>query len=164
REFVLPSGEVAIIPDAWFTQFVNFFHFVQGEDELRLRKQHVGIIGEMEEGDAGEQGMRRKMEKLVDFESLEDVPEPADFQGSLRPYQKAGYNWFQFLKKYGFGGCLADDMGLGKTVQTLALLQKEKEMYSEGPAAPTSLIIMPTSLIYNWLNEAADRKSTRLNS
>lgn len=155
REFVLPSGEVAIIPDAWFTQFVNFFHFVQGEDELRLKKQHVGIIGEMEEADVGGQDMRRKMEKLVDFESLEDVPEPADFQGNLRPYQKAGYNWFQFLKKYGFGGCLADDMGLGKTVQTLALLQKEKETYTEGPAAPTSLIIMPTSLIYNWLNEAA---------
>src|SRR5690606_4332829 len=53
----------------------------------------------------------------------------------------------------GFGGCLADDMGLGKTVQTLALLQKEKEIKNP-KTSQTSLIIMPTSLIYNWLNEA----------
>src|SRR5690606_23192134 len=53
---------------------------------------------------------------------------------------------------YGFGGCLADDMGLGKTIQTLALLQNEKER-ADGPR--TSLIVMPTSLIYNWEQEAA---------
>ncbi|NDC31842.1 MAG: DEAD/DEAH box helicase, partial [Bacteroidetes bacterium] len=47
----------------------------------------------------------------------------------LRPYQKAGFDWFYFLKENQFGGCLADDMGLGKTIQTLALLQKEKEFY-----------------------------------
>jgi len=154
REFVLPSGEIAIIPDAWFTQFLNFFHFVQGDESLRLKKQHVGIIHEMEEGDASGQSMREKVIKLIDFERLEDVPEPFAFKGSLRPYQKAGYNWFQFLKKYGFGGCLADDMGLGKTVQTLALLQKEKESHGDEAGLPTSLIIMPTSLIYNWLSEA----------
>lgn len=48
------------------------------------------------------------------------------------------------------GGILADDMGLGKTIQTLALLQKEKE---EGTDSP-SLIVLPTSLIQNWCNEA----------
>jgi SNF2 family DNA or RNA helicase len=42
-------------------------------------------------------------------------------------------------------------MGLGKTVQTLALLQSEKEKGNAG----TSLLIMPTSLIYNWEMEAA---------
>ncbi|NDC32058.1 MAG: hypothetical protein EBZ58_14245, partial [Bacteroidetes bacterium] len=47
----------------------------------------------------------------------------------MRPYQKAGFDWFYFLKENQFGGCLADDMGLGKTIQTLALLQKEKEFY-----------------------------------
>jgi SNF2 family DNA or RNA helicase len=75
-------------------------------------------------------------------------------QGSLRPYQKAGYNWFHFLKEYHFGGCLADDMGLGKTIQTLALLQKHKEDTEAAGSKATSLVIMPTSLIYNWLNEA----------
>lgn len=56
----------------------------------------------------------------------------------------------RFLNEYNFGGCLADDMGLGKTVQTLAFLAMEKER-SEGT---TSLLVMPTSLIYNWELEA----------
>lgn len=56
----------------------------------------------------------------------------------------------QFLNKYNLGGCLADDMGLGKTVQTLAFLQQQKEL----GAASASLLILPTSLIYNWEMEA----------
>src|SRR3546814_6093426 len=47
REFVLPSGEVAIIPEQWFTQFVNFFYFAEGNESLRLKKQHVGVINEL---------------------------------------------------------------------------------------------------------------------
>ncbi|MDZ7648749.1 MAG: SNF2-related protein [Cytophagales bacterium] len=76
---------------------------------------------------------------------------PENFTGTLRPYQKAGYNWLRFLNEFHLGGCLADDMGLGKTVQTLALLQAEKEKGKAG----TSLLIMPTSLIYNWEMEAS---------
>src|SRR5690606_20816347 len=64
--------------------------------------------------------------------------------------QKAGYDWLRFLQDYNFGGCLADDMGLGKTVQTLALLAYQKESLDKG----ASLLIMPTSLIYNWELEA----------
>ena len=56
----------------------------------------------------------------------------------------------QFLNKFKFGGCLADDMGLGKTVQTLALLQAQKEQGATG----ASLLVMPTSLVYNWEMEA----------
>lgn len=56
----------------------------------------------------------------------------------------------RFLQAYNFGGCLADDMGLGKTVQTLALLQSEKEK----GALNASLLVMPTSLVYNWQKEA----------
>ncbi len=98
--------------------------------------------------------MDRKLQKLSDFEEIEDADIPKSFNGTLRPYQKAGYNWFHFLRKYNFGGCLADDMGLGKTVQTLALLQKIKEENHDLGIHTTSLIIMPTSLVYNWLNEA----------
>ncbi|RZM27633.1 MAG: DEAD/DEAH box helicase, partial [Pedobacter sp.] len=83
-----------------------------------------------------------------------DVTMPVNFKGDLRSYQKAGYNWFSFLREYHFGGCLADDMGLGKTIQTLAMLQKLKEEDEANGTHTTSLIIMPTSLIYNWLNEA----------
>jgi len=55
-----------------------------------------------------------------------------------------------FLNEFNFGACLADDMGLGKTIQTLALLQHEHETNPQS----TSLLIMPTSLVYNWHMEA----------
>lgn len=53
------------------------------------------------------------------------------FEGTLRPYQKAGYNWLRFLNEFHLGGCLADDMGLWKTA-TLALLLAEKEKGNTG--------------------------------
>ncbi|HRG79499.1 MAG TPA: DEAD/DEAH box helicase, partial [Cyclobacteriaceae bacterium] len=91
------------------------------------------------------------LRNLQSFSGIKDYPLPEKFVGTLRPYQKAGYNWLRFLNEFHLGGCLADDMGLGKTVQTLALLQAEKERGNAG----TSLLIMPTSLIYNWEMEAS---------
>ncbi|MEB0303155.1 DEAD/DEAH box helicase, partial [Mucilaginibacter sp. 5C4] len=154
KEFILPSGEIAVIPESWFSQYGNLLHFSEGGDELKLRRHHIGLVNDLSDGEMAEVAMTRKLQKLTDFEETEDVPMPVNFAGSLRPYQKAGYNWFHFLKEYHFGGCLADDMGLGKTIQTLALLQKHKEDTEEVGSKATSLVIMPTSLIYNWLNEA----------
>jgi len=154
KEFVLPSGEIAVIPQSWFSQYGNLLHFSEGGDELKLRKHHLGLVSDLSDGEMAEVAMNRKLQKLSDFEETEDIPMPLNFAGSLRPYQKAGYNWFHFLKEYHFGGCLADDMGLGKTIQTLALLQKHKEDTEATGSKATSLVIMPTSLIYNWLNEA----------
>lgn len=154
KEFVLPSGEIAVIPESWFSQFGNLLHFSEGGEEIKLRRHHLGLVNDLSGGEMAEVAMSRKLQKLTDFEETEDVPMPVNFAGSLRPYQKAGYNWFHFLKHYHFGGCLADDMGLGKTIQTLSLLQKHKEETEAAGGKSTSLIIMPTSLIYNWLNEA----------
>ena len=53
------------------------------------------------------------------------------------------------MDEFGWGGCLADDMGLGKTVMTLAFLQSLKEKGNDLP----NLLVMPTSLIYNWQKE-----------
>lgn len=155
KEFTLPSGEIAVIPEEWFAQYGNLLNFTEGNKELKLRKHHIGLINDLAEGDLASITINRKLQKLTDFEELEDVAPPVNFAGSLRPYQQAGYNWFHFLKDYHFGGCLADDMGLGKTIQTLALLQKNKEDAQAIGAGSTSLLIMPTSLIYNWINEAA---------
>ncbi|MET3977944.1 superfamily II DNA or RNA helicase [Mucilaginibacter sp. UYP25] len=154
KEFTLPSGEIAVIPESWFSQYGNLLHFSEGGDELKLRRHHIGLVNELSDGEMAQVAMNRKLQKLTDFEETEDMPMPVNFAGSLRPYQKAGYNWFHFLKEYHFGGCLADDMGLGKTIQTLALLQKHKEDTENAGSKATSLVIMPTSLIYNWLNEA----------
>lgn len=154
KEFTLPSGEIAVIPEKWFSQYGNLLHFTESSNDLKLRRHHIGLITDLAEGEMASVTMTRKLQKLTNFDELEDAPMPVNFGGNLRPYQKAGYNWFHFLKQYHFGGCLADDMGLGKTIQTLSLLQKHKEDTEEVGGKATSLVIMPTSLIYNWLNEA----------
>jgi SNF2 family DNA or RNA helicase len=154
KEFVLPSGEIAIIPEKWFSQYSNLLHFTEGENQLRLRAQHIGLVASLADDEMANVTMSRKLQKLAGFEEMEETDMPQHFSGSLRHYQKAGYNWFHFLKRYHFGGCLADDMGLGKTIQTLALLQKHKEDTEATGGKATSLVVMPTSLIYNWLAEA----------
>ncbi|MFD1631187.1 DEAD/DEAH box helicase [Pseudopedobacter beijingensis] len=154
REFTLPNGEIAIIPEKWFSQYSNLLSFSEGSDHLTLKKLHVGLVHDFANSELASVTMDRKLQRLADFENIEQIDTPLNFQGTLRPYQHAGYNWFHFLQKYNFGGCLADDMGLGKTIQTLALLQKCKEDNQKEGIHTPSLIIMPTSLIYNWINEA----------
>lgn len=150
-EIKLPNGEYAVIPESWLTEYSELFAFAEDDqDKLKLYKIHLSLVKGLKEGNHARVAMTRKLEKLLDFDQIEDVAVPVNFKGTLRPYQQAGYNWLSFLNQYGFGGCLADDMGLGKTVQTLALLQGEKEK----DIGSTSLLIMPTSLIYNWEMEA----------
>ncbi|WP_367916410.1 SNF2-related protein [Leadbetterella sp. DM7] len=154
KEFALPDGRLATIPEAWFKKFSELFESMDEADSAdapRLRKQFIGLVNLLAHDGVVTTQMNRKLSALSDFEEIQDAPLPQKFEGELRPYQKAGYNWLLFLKEYGLGGCLADDMGLGKTVTTLAFLQKIKE---EKPGAP-SLLVLPTSLIYNWQKEAA---------
>ena len=153
KEFVLPNGEVAVIPAEWFARYNHLFQFSQDKKGIRLGKYHVGLLNDISEHTT--LTMDRKIEQLANFDTIEEMEPPTHFNGQLRPYQQAGYNWFHFLQQYRFGGCLADDMGLGKTIQTLALLQKQKETVDTAKGPSTSLIIMPTSLVYNWENEAA---------
>jgi hypothetical protein len=152
-EFRLPNGQIAIIPEEWFTQYLELFAFAEEHQHtLTLRKHHLALVSDLQNGNLATVMMSRKLEKLRGFGMVEDQPLPVGFRGELRPYQKAGYNWLHFVKDYHFGGCLADDMGLGKTIQTLALLLHRKESGEAGGAA--SLLAMPTSLVYNWLSEA----------
>ncbi|MDQ2706423.1 MAG: DEAD/DEAH box helicase [Actinomycetota bacterium] len=83
--------------------------------------------------------------------TLRPVDPPADFQATLRPYQRRGLSWLTFLSSLGLGACLADDMGLGKTVQLLALESVER---ASGVQPPT-LLLCPMSLVGNWQREAA---------
>ena len=87
-------------------------------------------------------------------EAKMEVPPLGQLEEVLRPYQKHGVGWLEFLRKNNFGGILADEMGLGKTIQTLAFIQSVKSRAAESARLP-SLIICPTSLVYNWQAEAA---------
>ena len=68
------------------------------------------------------------------------------FKATLRDYQKDGVLWLQERRKNRQGCLLADEMGLGKTVQIIAHLCCVD-------ATNKHLIILPTSLVYNWQNE-----------
>jgi SNF2 family DNA or RNA helicase len=90
------------------------------------------------------------IESLTRGDELELLDPPEGFVGELRPYQVRGFSWLAFLRRWGFGACLADDMGLGKTIQAIALLLHEQAR--DAKAGP-SLIICPTSLVGNWRRE-----------
>lgn len=95
--------------------------------------------------------LQAQLQQLTTRTTLPVVPVPQGLQTELRDYQHQGLNWLQFLRASQFGGVLADDMGLGKTVQTLAHLLYEKE---QGRLGKASLILAPTSLVWNWYDEA----------
>ncbi len=74
---------------------------------------------------------------------------PGQIQATLRAYQLEGVHWLERLRKMHLGGILADDMGLGKTLQAIIAITQS---HTESPGSP-SLIVCPTSLVYNWKAE-----------
>jgi superfamily II DNA or RNA helicase len=152
KEFHLPDGSIAIIPDNWFHDYQDLFYFSEtrpGEEGVYLKRQHFQLVQEWEDQDLIKTSLRSKTVADLSLQS-KDFPVPKNFRGTLRPYQLDGYRWMRTRQNAGLGACLADDMGLGKTIQTLCLLQSLKE---QGEVLPT-LLVMPTSLLYNWEMEA----------
>ncbi|KGP74876.1 helicase SNF2 [Desulfosporosinus sp. Tol-M] len=88
------------------------------------------------------------LNKLANPDTLETIACGEAFEASLRTYQARGLNWLHYMKTLGLGACLADDMGLGKTVQVIALLN-----YIRSQKQEKALLIVPASLIGNWLSE-----------
>ena len=97
--------------------------------------------------------------KLLKPDLITSVKPGTKFKGELRGYQQSGLNWLHFLHSLRFGACLADDMGLGKTIQILAFLNSLKSNPGEsgssksGTYGEASLLVIPASLISNWVNE-----------
>lgn len=149
----LSDGSTGVIPDEWQQQLAHLLNLGElASASVKVSRHHVSLIDmlfDAMEIKQADNGFRDCLARLENFKGIHAVPVPENFHGTLRPYQARGLDWFYFLKEYRFGGCLADDMGLGKTVQTLVLLQNEKNL---GAASP-SLIICPTSVIFNWENE-----------
>jgi superfamily II DNA or RNA helicase len=96
--------------------------------------------------------IRNYARKLQNGRTPARVPPPSAFAGTLRPYQQQGLDWLQDLRASGMAGILADDMGLGKTAQTLAHIAVE---HAAGTLDRPALVVVPTSLVANWMAEAA---------
>lgn len=150
----LGDGTQGILPDEWIEKFSRFFQ--AGEivkESLRTPRINFTDITDLYDEEVLTEEVKNQVafykEKTSSFESIEKVEVPSTLSTSLRQYQKEGLNWLNFLDEFNFGGCLADDMGLGKTVQIIAFIlhQRTKKVHN------TNLIVVPTSLIFNWESE-----------
>ena len=122
-------------------------------DKIFIPKYRALYIDSRLSGNVSEYRKDDEFKSLVrTIKQVEDseIPVPTQFLEVLRDYQKLGFRWLKTMDMCGFGGILADDMGLGKTIQILALLTNE---YIENAGTKKSVVIAPTSLIYNWENE-----------
>ena len=174
REFQLPSGEIVILPEVWFAAYKDFFPLSHIEGNvIKIRKHHYQLLQE---------NLNMVSENSFDIQKqiltipYQQVEIPVSLKTELRNYQKDGFWWMHHLFTNKFGACLADDMGLGKTIQTIALLLKvqgtripkyapesltgqQLSLFGSPPTIstlntqPASLLVMPTSLVHNWVNE-----------
>ncbi len=117
-------------------------------DAGRFHPLAAGAIAEATDGMQLKAGKpwRDQLARLSEARELEPQI-PTTLQAQLRDYQAEGFRWLARLAHWGAGACLADDMGLGKTVQALALI------LTRAHAGPT-LVLAPTSVCMNWLEEA----------
>lgn len=148
RFFQLSDGSVGLLPSKWEqTELQELAD--EGEivgEAIHVKRSHLGAVSGLFKSAEIAPSLSALKERLVNFERIEEAAPGRSFQGQLRPYQQQGLNWLSFLWDYGFHGILADDMGLGKTIQILALLSKL-------PLDRPHLIVVPTSLLFNWKNE-----------
>jgi superfamily II DNA or RNA helicase len=148
---VLGDGSLGLLPEEWLRKngLLARLGTVEG-DAVRYSKAQVGVLDALLSSRPEvefDRAFDRARDQLRKFTGVEPAEPPKGFVGELRGYQKEGLGWMRFLRRFGFGGCLADDMGLGKTVQVLALLAGKRD----GPA----LVVVPRSLVFNWRQEAA---------
>ena len=121
------------------------------KDEIIVEKHHAILIDECASKAHFEVDRNEAFKQLIrDIHNVKDADHkvPASLKKTLRSYQKEGYRWLKTMSSYGFNGILADDMGIGKTLQILTLLLSERNQLP-------SIIITPSSLMWNWKNETA---------
>jgi len=153
KTITLDDGSVGVLPEEWLEQYAAIAKLGEKSDGvLKFTKAQVGLLdamlATMPEAQVDEI-FEQARTQLREFGGVRAEEPPDSFIGELRPYQKEGLGWLNFLAKFGFGGCLADDMGLGKTIQVLALLEAQRR-----ENLGTSLVVAPRSLVFNWIEEA----------
>jgi superfamily II DNA or RNA helicase len=160
RTVLLDDGSQGLLPEAWLARYGKFADLGESQtDTIRFKPSQALLLDALlaeQPHLSVDPGFARWREQLRTFTGIEPASPPATFEGQLRPYQQEGLGWLHFLRDFHLGGCLADDMGLGKTVQVLALLAARRDP-NRAPDIPPlpSLVVVPRSLVFNWLLEAA---------
>jgi superfamily II DNA or RNA helicase len=148
----VPAGRLKPLAATLIDLFDGFI----GGETLRLSRFDAPRLAELTDTSRwqfkGQRDVLALADQLKAAQGISHIDPPLGLGLELRPYQKEGLAWLQFLREQNLSGILADDMGLGKTAQTLAHLLLEKEA---GRLDRPALIVLPTSLIFNWKNEAA---------
>lgn len=149
----LSDGSMGMMPLDFLDRLAPVLEYGEiREGGARFRRSQLALLDALldtiPEVDVDETFSRARAE-LAAFDRVDAMDAPKSFRGVLREYQREGLGWLHFLRQFELGGCLADDMGLGKTVQVLALLEARR-LEGAGP----SLIVVPRSLVFNWLREA----------
>jgi superfamily II DNA or RNA helicase len=148
----LGDGTYGVLPEEWLKRY----RLVAGlgktvDGHLRFTHRHASLLDALladEPAATFDEGFQRIRREMASFNGIQSATAPGGFKGRLRDYQREGLGWLQFTRRFGLGACLADDMGLGKTVQVLALLAS---IQRAGPV----LVVVPRSLVFNWIEEAA---------
>jgi len=177
QQFItLDDGTLGVLPEEWLKKFAPVMKIgVDNGTDIRYSRSQAVLLDALLETQPEvetDKVFSQFQSQLKSFEGIRPQQEPPSFQGTLRPYQREGLGWLNFLKDFGIGGCLADDMGLGKTIQVLALLSEkyidnpdnkyinnldcqcvEQGVHSEENTVPPSLIVVPKSLVQNWIQE-----------
>ena len=155
---LLDDGSRGLLPEEWLRRFARIAAFGEAKgDHVRYRPSQTSLLDALLETQPAvsvDEAFARARAGLAEFAGIEPLDPPATFRGRLRDYQRDALGWFAFLRRFGFGGCLADDMGLGKTVMVLALLDSRRQQREPG-APRTSVAVVPRSLIFNWIDEGA---------
>lgn len=165
RFYQLPNQEYFLIPEEWFSLYQPIIDMGKMENEsIKIKKNQYGLLAILDSKTFLKEPLNQgAIKSYFSF--------PNTIKATLRPYQMEGVQWLWQHYVKGMGACLADDMGLGKTLQTITLLESVKqnlpkiheqnqfptdlfsEIKSSEFASLQSLIVCPSSLIFNWQNE-----------
>ena len=175
----LDDGTYGMLPEEWLSKYGLLAGLGEVKDDhLRFKKTQLGVLDTLLLSQAEtsfDETFAKASEEMRAFDGIKPLDPPTNFNGELRPYQCEGLGWISFLEKFNFGGCLADCMGLGKTVQVLAWLEMRRQLRERSesrlqaesngkkkqppkgdtPNIPPSLVVVPKSLVFNWMQEAA---------
>jgi superfamily II DNA or RNA helicase len=153
KYYKLKNGEYLDLEELELNKFLKLLDVVASKDidenHIEISKNKAAFIDSFIEDESiryikGTKELKEVRDKFNEVDKLK-FKEPEGLKGTLREYQRVGYNWLKTLDYLGFGGILGDEMGLGKTLQTITFILSNK--------GSKTLIVAPTSLVYNWISE-----------